>query len=72
MSSVEAHLRSKGGVLSGARLDRAGFDRRTVGAEVRSGRILRVRNGWFAIPDAHPDVLRAVRVGGTATATSSR
>ena len=32
--------------------------------------IERVRNGWFAAPDAHPDLVRAVRVGGTATAVT--
>jgi len=29
-----------------------------------------VRSGWFALPDAHREVVRAVRVGGTATAAT--
>lgn len=70
VSSVAAHLRSHGGVLPYAALDRAGFARAAVAAELRAGVIERVRNGWFAIPDAHPDLVRAVRVGGTATAVT--
>ena len=70
VSSVAAHLRAHSGVLPYSALDRAGFARAAVAKEVRAGVIDRVRNGWFATPDAHPDVVRAVRVGGTATAVT--
>jgi very-short-patch-repair endonuclease len=68
MRSVDQHLRTNGGVLPYSALDRAGYSRSAVRAELQRGSIARVRNGWFAVPDAKPDVIRAVRVGGTATA----
>ena len=70
MPSVATHLRSNGGALPYPALERAGFSRSSVRAAIQDGLILRVRNGWFAVPDAHPDVIAAVRVGGTATATT--
>ena len=70
MSSVAQHLRANGGVLPYSALDRAGYSRSAVVAELRRDLIVRVRNGWFAVPAAKPDVVRAVRVGGTATATT--
>ena len=68
--SLAQHVRANGGVLPYVMLDRAGYSRAAVQADVRRGHILRVRNGWFGVPDATSDVLRAVRVGGTATATT--
>lgn len=53
-----------------ARLTALGCSAEEVRAAVRSHEIRRVRNGWFATPDAHPDLVRAVRVGGTATAAT--
>ena len=70
MSSVAQHLREHGGVLPYAALDRAGMPRMAVQSELRRGLVLRVRNGWFAVPEAKRDVVRAVRVGGMATATT--
>lgn len=70
MPSVADHLRSNGGVLPYSALERAGFSRYAVRAALREDLVIRVRNGWFAVPEAHPDVVSAVRVGGTATATT--
>lgn len=70
MSSVAQYLSENGGVLPYAVLDRAGYSRKAVQAAVRSGLILRVRNGWFAAPTADAAIVRAVRVGGTATAAT--
>ena len=70
VSSVAQHIQENGGVLPYAVLDRAGLSRRAVQAEVERELILRVRNGWFAVPDANSEVVRAVRVGGAATATT--
>jgi very-short-patch-repair endonuclease len=53
-----------------ARLADLGCSREEVRAAVRSHEIRRVRNGWFATPEAHPELVRAVRVGGTATAAT--
>jgi very-short-patch-repair endonuclease len=44
-----------------------GFDRTGIRDLVRAGRILRVRQGWYAEPDIHDDLARAARVGGRAT-----
>lgn len=70
VSSVAQYLRANSGVLPHTAFDHAGFSRADVEAAVRRGSILRVRNGWFAVPGAHPDLIRAVRVGGVATAAS--
>lgn len=37
----------------------------------RAGRIVRVRRGWYATDDAHPDVVSAVREGGALSCTSA-
>ena len=37
----------------------------------REGRIERLRRGWYATDDAHPDVVAAVRVGGALTCASA-
>lgn len=70
VSTPLAHLRSAGGILPLARLVELGCTPEQVRAAVRAAEIDRVRNGWFAAPDAHPELVRAVRVGGTATATT--
>lgn len=36
-----------------------------------SGHITRIRNGWFALPDVDPELVRAVRIGGRATASTA-
>jgi len=70
VESVIRHLQLNQGVLPYSALDAAGCERRDVGRELHAGRIVRVRSGWFALPDAHREVVRAVRVGGTATAAT--
>lgn len=64
------HLHANSGVLPYGAFDAAGFARSDVDRALRKGTIARVRSGWFATPEAHPDVVRAVRVGGTATAAT--
>lgn len=68
--SLPQVLRRAGGAAPYRAFEAAGIARSAVGEAVRAGELLRVRNGWFALPDAHPDVIRAVRVGGIATAAS--
>ncbi|WP_394554342.1 endonuclease domain-containing protein [Agromyces sp. MMS24-JH15] len=70
MSVLMDVLRANGGAAPYAVLERAGIPRDHVRSAVRSGTIERVRHGWFAHPAADRDVVRAVRVGGTATAAS--
>ena len=48
-------------VLTAAQLEQLGLDRTRREAALRQGRLLRIRTGWFARPDASPDVVAAVR-----------
>jgi len=64
-------VRHSGGALPLAELRDAGCIRPAVDADLAAGRLIRVRRGWFATPDAPPDVVRAVRVGGALTASSA-
>ena len=68
---VAETIRRNGGAVDYVILDRAGVDRGAVRRAVDLGRIRRVRRGWFAVPDAPADVVRAARVGGAATAASA-
>jgi very-short-patch-repair endonuclease len=67
---VAARIRANGGALSYRDLDALGVSRSAVAAALAAGSILPVRTRRFAVPDAPPDVARAVRVGGSLTATS--
>jgi very-short-patch-repair endonuclease len=49
----------------------AGITPYQLGRAAHSGAIMRVRRGWYATLDAPPDVVRAVRVGGSLTAVSA-
>lgn len=45
----------------------AGWTMAQLTAEVRAGHLVRPRRGFYAVPDAPEDLVRAVRVGGSAT-----
>ena len=64
-------IRRSGGALPVAALRRSGLDGAPIRAGLRAGRLISVRRGWYAIPDAPADVIRAVRVGGVLTAASA-
>jgi very-short-patch-repair endonuclease len=55
------------GIVRLAELEASGIGRRERNAAIRSGDLERVRNGWFALPGADPDVVRSVRLGGRLT-----
>lgn len=59
-----------GGLAATHELHRAGYSRAQIAAAVRMRRILRVRQGWYARPDADRTLLAAARVGGPVTCTS--
>ena len=59
-----------GGVASLAALQDGGVSRRDLDRAVRVGDVVRIRNGWFAVPHAPADVVRAVRVGGVLSCSS--
>lgn len=58
------------GIHSYRGLAALGHTRHAIGNAVDTGALTRIRPGWFAAPDAHPDAIDAVRVGGILTATS--
>jgi very-short-patch-repair endonuclease len=64
-------VRSSGGVLPLTDLAQSGSVRPAVDADLAAGRLMRVRRGWYATPDAPADVVRAARVGGALTAASA-
>jgi very-short-patch-repair endonuclease len=64
-------VRDTGGALPLDELLDAGCVRPAIDADLGDGRLIRVRRGWYATPDAPPDVIRAARVGGALTAASA-
>ncbi len=48
-----------------------GLSRRELASALRSGRLIRVGQGWYASPDADPDVTRALRLGTRLTCLSA-
>ncbi|GAA2037353.1 type IV toxin-antitoxin system AbiEi family antitoxin domain-containing protein [Agromyces tropicus] len=68
--SAATVVRAHGGALPYRALDEFGVSRAAVASAVRRGRLVQVRERWFAVPDAPVDVVRAVRVGGSLTASS--
>lgn len=67
---IDAFIRDRGGVVERATLIQAGFSSYAIGRARHSGSIFRVRRAWFAIPDAHPELVQAVRVGGALSCVS--
>jgi very-short-patch-repair endonuclease len=71
MEAIRRVLARGGGVATLAQLARAGHSEYSRASAIRRGEIVRVRNGWFASPDAPPQVVRAVRVGGRLSCISA-
>ncbi|CAN5547821.1 hypothetical protein BH10ACT6_BH10ACT6_14760 [soil metagenome] len=66
-SELRALVNAYGGAVATHELHAAGFSKHQIGLEVRGGRLVRVRQGWYVSPGIHPDLVRAVRVGGRLT-----
>lgn len=62
--SPDMIVRSLGGVATRQQLIAAGASGQHITWAVRAGRIQRVRQGRYVTPDAAPDVVAAVRIGG--------
>lgn len=50
---------------------RTELTRAQISSLLAAGRLVRVRRGWYALPHAAPDVVRAVRIGGTLSCVSA-
>jgi very-short-patch-repair endonuclease len=59
-----------GGVCSLARLREGGVTARQAATAVQRGQLIRLRNGWFAVPGADEELCAAVRLGGQLTSSS--
>ena len=66
MEIVEA-LELLGGVASRDSILRLWTTAGKLSRATHAGQVLRVRKGWYALPDARKDVVAAVRVGGSLT-----
>jgi hypothetical protein len=64
MMRYERGTAALGGIARGSDLRRMGLDDRTVRIVVAYGKLRRVRQAWYALPDADPDVVRACQIGG--------
>jgi very-short-patch-repair endonuclease len=71
MESVEEVVELLGGVATRASIVARGVSKRALTQGLRAGRIQRVRQGWYAVPQASTDVVAAVRVGGALTSVSA-
>ena len=60
-----------GGVFRVAVVRRLGDPRQALEALTRDGRLVRVRRGWYRLPDADPAVVQAVAAGGVLTCVSA-
>lgn len=63
MGFVRDAVAAGGGVVRVAALRAAGVPRRAIEQAVSTGRLIRPRNGWVALPDADPLLVAAARAG---------
>ncbi|MEO6942379.1 MAG: DUF559 domain-containing protein [Terrimesophilobacter sp.] len=71
MHSIAEDLRSFGDVAATHELYSRGRTQADVRDAVQRGTIVRVRKGWFCLPDLAPELVRAWRVGGKLTGASA-
>lgn len=70
MRSVREAVASRGGLAATYEIYADGLGRGAIRTALEAGDIFRVRQGWYAVPGAPTDAIRAVRVGGLLTCTS--
>ncbi|WP_341935780.1 hypothetical protein MRBLWO14_001451 [Microbacterium sp. LWO14-1.2] len=61
--TIHAVVRERGGVVRVRDLAELGFRRAATESALREARLLRVRPGWVAVPDADPLLVDAARHG---------
>ncbi len=71
MSSLPAAIESLGGIAKAAELLRLGFSYRAMSRAAATGRIVRVRCGWYASAGVVDASTQAARVGGVLTCLSA-
>lgn len=71
MPSIADDLRSLGEVAATHELYALGHTQAGLRIAVQRGWIIRVRKGWFCLPDLDSDLVRAWRVGGRLTGASA-
>lgn len=71
MQTLREILAVSHGVATLAQLEAGGLSAHRRARAIARGEMIRVRNGWFAAPDATPELIRAVRIGGRLTCTSA-
>lgn len=70
-TSVRGSVSALNGLAATFELHARGHSRDDIAAAIRSGSILRIRQGWYSHHDVHPALLRAARVGGPLTCVSA-
>lgn len=71
MTSVPESIFAHGLFVKRARLFRAGHTRRQIASAVADGAILRVRKGWYTLPNTPDAAIEAFRIGGRLTGLSA-
>ncbi len=64
-------LRSWSGIASVRELEATPSQQRALARAASRGALIRVRQGVYAVPDAHPELLRAATIGGQLTGVSA-
>lgn len=67
MGSIYDDVRRRGGVAKTWELLRDGHTSHSLTHAVRSGVVIRIRQGHYGVPELHPDEVAAYRVGGRLT-----
>lgn len=71
MPVLASTIRSLGGVATTTELVERGIHPKSLAAAVHDGSLLRVRRGWYALPNVDPAIRAAVRIGGRLACVSA-
>lgn len=71
MKPAQIEVSRAGGVARAGELARRGIGRGALAAAQRSGDVIRVRKGWYALATLAPEIIQAARVGGALACVSA-
>lgn len=71
VTSLDSSIRALGGIATVRELGASPAQQRRLARAAGRGTLRRPRKGVYAVPDAHPDLIRAARVGGRLTGVSA-